>query len=101
MKLRHEIGCFVAHWIESWLSNRYQSVVLNGHMSDWLPVLSGVPQGSVLFIVCITYLYIYLNSYVLKFADDAKVSSEVSSLDKVPNLQSDLDNCMNDLNIGK
>ena len=39
----HGIGCFVASRIESWLSNRYQKVVLNGHMSDWLPVLSGVP----------------------------------------------------------
>ena len=41
------IGCFVANWIERWLSNRYQRVVLNGHMCDWLPVLSGVLQGSV------------------------------------------------------
>ena len=41
------IGCFVANWIESCLSNRYHRVVLNCHMSDWLPVLSGVPQGSV------------------------------------------------------
>ena len=64
-------------------------------MSDWLPVLSGVPQGSVLchilFIVYINDLDVNLNSYVLKFADDAKVFSEVSSLDKVANLQSDLD----------
>ena len=27
------IGCFVANWIESWLSNRYQRVVLDCHMS--------------------------------------------------------------------
>ena len=89
----HRIGCFVANWIESWLSNRYQRVVLNGHMSDWLPVLSGVLQdfvlGPILFIVYINDLDVNL---VLKFADDARVFSEVSSLDKAANLQSDLDN---------
>ena len=42
----HGTGCFVANLIES-NSNRYQRVVLNGHMSDWLPVLSGVEQGTV------------------------------------------------------
>ena len=36
----HGIGSFVANRIESWISNRYQRVVLNGYMSDWLPVLS-------------------------------------------------------------
>ena len=91
----HGIGSFVANWIESWLSNRYHRVVLNGYMSDWLPVLSGVPQGSVLgpilFIVYINDFDVNLNSYVLKFADDAKDFSEVSSLDKVADLQSDLD----------
>ena len=64
-------------------------------MSDWLPVLSGVPQGSVLgpilFIVYINVLDVNLNNYVLRFPDDAYVFSEVSSLEKVANLQSDLD----------
>ena len=70
-------------------------MVLNGHMSDWLPVFSGVPQGSVLgpilFIVYINDLDVNLNSHVLTFVDDANVFSEISSLDKVANLQLDLD----------
>ena len=70
-------------------------MVLDGHMSDWLPVLSVVPQGSVLgpifLIVYFNDLDANLNSHVLKFADDAKVFSEVSSLDIVANLESDLD----------
>ena len=36
-------------------------------------------------------LDVNLNSNVLKFADDANVFSEVSSLNKLANLQSDLD----------
>ena len=35
-------------WIKSYLSNRYQSVYIEGHLSDPLPVDCGVPQGSIL-----------------------------------------------------
>ena len=35
------IGCIVANWTETWLSNTYQRMALDGHMSEWLPVLIG------------------------------------------------------------
>ena len=38
-------------WISSWLSERSQKVVLDGQASDPVPVLSGVPKGSVLGMV--------------------------------------------------
>ena len=36
------------NWLTSYLSNRSQSVLIDGHLSEPLPVKAGVPQGSIL-----------------------------------------------------
>ena len=44
-------------WIQSYLTDRRQRVVLDGQCSDWIPVRSGVPEGSVcgpLLFICFT-----------------------------------------------
>jgi len=35
-------------WIKAWLNGRSQRVCLEGTVSDWVAVISAVPQGSVL-----------------------------------------------------
>ena len=66
-------------WIHSWLSGRTQQVVLDGQASDPVPVLSGVPQGSVLgpvlFLIFINDLLDNIRSSVRLFADDSKCHS--------------------------
>ena len=46
--LSHGITGKVYDWIVGWLNGRHQRVCLRGSFSDWLTVLSGVTQGSVL-----------------------------------------------------
>ena len=54
-----------------------QRVIRNGGTSDWLPVLSGVPQGSVLrlclFLIYINGIDLNISGEMFKFADDTKV----------------------------
>ena len=78
LKLKaHGVGNDVINWIEKWLTHRRQRVIVDGEISNWKSVLSGVPQGSalgpILFLMYINDLEDDISSKVLKFADDTKV----------------------------
>ena len=84
------------NWINAFLSDRTQTVVLDGESSDIAPVTSGVPQGTVLgpvlFLVYINDLPDYLNSSKLRlFADDSIIYRTIKSQNDCDSLQADLD----------
>ena len=81
-------------WITSWLSERFQKVVLDGQASDPVPVLSGVPQesvlGPVLFLIFINDLLDNIRSSVCLFADDCVLYRNIKTLTDCQILQDDL-----------
>ena len=85
-----------ANWIKSFLSNRTQTVMLENHSSDNIPVTSGVPQGTVLgpilFLIYINDLPDYLHhSQIRLFADDSIIYRQIKSTSDCLKLQEDLE----------
>ena len=82
------------NWITSFLTQRYQRVCVNGQCSEWKPVLSGTPQGTVLgphfFLLYINDIHHQVSSTTRLFADDCLVYREVNSTEDEAALQSDL-----------
>jgi len=81
-------------WIEIFLINRLQQVVMNGQLSHIAPVISGVPQGSILgpllFIMSINDLPSVVSSLIFMSVDDAKIFNVIRSHDDYIALQNDL-----------
>ena len=82
-------------WIGAFLTGRRQQVSVRGCLSQWSPVTSGVPQGSVLgpllFILYINDVPEVVSSSIKIFADDTKVYRSVSHPPQCQDLQSDID----------
>ena len=81
-------------WIDSFLCFRQLRVVVNGIKSDWAPVLSGVPQGSVLgplFFLYINDISSDIESEIRLFADDCVCYHEIKNKEDTVKLQRDID----------
>ena len=76
---RYNLNQETIDWIRAFLNDRRQCVHLNGVLSNWVKVLSGVYQGSILgpllFIVYVNDLPDILspNSKIYLYADDTKI----------------------------
>ena len=82
-------------WIQAFLSDRTQTVVIDGITSNTAPVTSGVPQGTVLgpilFLIYINDFPEYLEHSKLRlFADDSIIYREITCQQDCINLQKDL-----------
>ena len=75
-------------YIYSYLKGRKQGVKIDSIVSDFLEILSGVPQGSILgpilFNIFINDIFMFINDASLHgFADDHTLSAAATSLDKL------------------
>ena len=89
------IGGKTLKWIDSFLCDTQQPVMVNGVKSDWTPVLSGVPQGTVLGPLLFS---LYTNDItedidweLRLFADDCVCCREIKDTEDTVKLQEDID----------
>ena len=71
---------------------------MDGEVSSWKLVLSGVPEGSVLgpilFMVYINDLEEVVTGKLLKFTDDTKLFRKTKEIGDKQKLQDDIDKCV-------
>jgi hypothetical protein len=94
----YEIGIHgdLLRWLSSYLRERSQAVTIKGFCSSFVPVTSGVPQGShlgpLLFNLFINDISTtFINSHILLYADDMKIFRIINSALDCVSLQKDLD----------
>ena len=88
----------ILRWITDYLTSRSQTVVVNGESSQSAPVLSGVPQGSVLgpllfliYINDLTDINIEDGAKITLYADDVLLFRIINSPEDFVALQEDID----------
>ena len=74
----------IHHWIQSFLSNRTQRVIIHGTLSSPVSVTSGVPQGTVLgpllFLVYINNLSDHMKHSLLDYLQMIVFYTDISNV---------------------
>ena len=93
------------HWISSFLLGHSQCVQFRGASSRWVPVESGVPQGSVLGLLLFNLFVLNLPSFVQaplpQYANDTFLYRPIHSEEDINIIQNDLNNIVNWCNTNK
>ena len=80
LQRRRERYCIIYVW------KIIEDFVPNNVTADWIPVISGVPQWSVLgpclFVMYVNDIDDGVSSKILKFADDTKITASISSVEE-------------------
>ena len=81
-------------WIAAFLEGRCQSVLISGSKSSWSPVMSGIPQvsilGPMLFVCYINDMPDVVDSPIHMFPDDTKIFRQMTAQSDQVTLQTDL-----------
>ena len=92
--VHYGINGYSRNWIEAFLTNRRQSIMLRNGVSEWNGVISVVPQGSTLGQILLIIFVNDLSSAVIStaklFADDTKHYSQIITSADCEVLQDDL-----------
>ena len=98
LKYEYAIDGSLLKFLMNYLGEREQSVVLDGIKSSSKPILSGVPQGSILgpilFVLLINDLSqgISEDTHLALYADDTKIWRSIRNEEDIVQLQKDINN---------
>jgi hypothetical protein len=96
------VSSFILRWVRSYLTARRQKVVIGGEDSETIPVISGVPQGSVLgpllfliYIDDVARLPLSEGTSLVLYADDMLLYRAINSPEDFTILQEDINTVNN------